>query len=312
MELIRGIINLRVTHSGNVATIGNFDGIHLGHGDLIKRLIKAGETLHMPTLVILFEPQPSEYFGASSPNDRLMRLREKIEIIKSKNINRLLVLKFDQSLAKCTAEDFFRRILMKKLAIKHLIVGHDFKFGKGREGDQDFLRSKCGEFDFDLEIVPPFKLDDTRISSTLIRHSLKNGDLKFAERALGYRYFISGRVCHGHKRGKEWGFPTINLNLNKFKTPLSGIFAVKVEGLSSEKLNGVGYVGSRPIISDPRFVLEVHLFGFSEICYGKRVRVEFVKFIRGDMKFDSFDEMTKQVNLDCKNAMSILAVDKKC
>ena len=312
MELIRGISNLRATHSGNVATIGNFDGIHRGHGDLIKRLIKAGETLGMPTLVILFEPQPSEYFGASSSHDRLMRLREKIEIIKSKNINRLLVLKFDQSLAECTAEEFFHKILMKKLAIKHLIIGHDFKFGKGREGDQEFLQKKCVDFDFDLEIVPPFKLDDTRISSTLIRRSLKNGNLKFAEIALGYRYFISGKVCHGHKRGEDWGFPTINLNLNKFKTPLSGIFAVQVEGLSLEKLNGVGYVGSRPIISDPRFVLEVHLFDFSEVCYGKRVRVEFVEFIRGDMKFDSFDEMSMQVKLDCKNAKSILAVDKKC
>lgn len=312
MELIRGITNLRTAHSGNVATIGNFDGIHRGHSDLIKRLIKAGNTLDMPTLVILFEPQPSEYFGVSSPNDRLMRLREKIEIIKSKNIDRLLVLKFNQSLAKCTAENFFHEVLMNKLGVKHLIIGHDFKFGKGREGDQEFLRRKRTEIDFELEIVPPYKIDDTRISSTLIRRTLKNGDLKFAERALGYRYFISGKVCHGHKRGKEWGFPTINLNLNKFKTPLSGIFAVKVEGLSPEKLNGVGYVGSRPIISDPRFVLEVHLFGFSEICYGKRVRVEFIEFIRGDMKFDSFDEMAKQVNLDCSNAKSILAGDEKC
>lgn len=309
MELIRGITNLRPTHSGNVATIGNFDGIHRGHGDLIKRLIKAGKTLDMPTLVILFEPQPSEYFGASSPNDRLMRLREKIEIIKSKNIDRLLVLKFDQSLAECTADDFFCKILMEKLDIKHLIIGHDFKFGKGREGDQNFLQKKRIQFDFNLEVVPPFKLDGTRISSTLIRRSLKRGDLKFAECALGYRYFIGGKVCHGHKRGKEWGFPTINLNLNKFKTPLSGIFAVKVEGLSFKKLNGVGYVGSRPIIRDPMFVLEVHLFDFHEVCYGKRVKVEFVEFIRSDMKFDSFGEMAKQVKIDCEIARKILTID---
>ena len=159
----------------------------------------------------------------------------------------MLVLKFDQSLAECTADDFFYKILMEKLDIKHFIIGHDFKFGKGREGDQNFFAKKRIQFDFNLEVVPPFKLDGIRISSTLIRRSLKIGDLKFAECALGYRYFIGRKVCHGHKRGKEWGFPTINLNLNKFKTPLSGIFAVKVEGLSFKKLNGVGYVGSRQL-----------------------------------------------------------------
>ena len=157
--------------------------------------------------------------------------------------------------------------------------------------------------------MPPFKLDGTRISSTSIRRSLKRGNLKFAECALGYRYFIGGKVCHGHKRGKEWGFPTINLNLNKFKTPLSGIFAVKVDGLSARKLNGVGYVGSRPIIRDPMFVLEVHLFDFHEVCYGKRVKVEFVEFIRSDMKFDSFGEMAKQVKIDCEMARKILTVE---
>ena len=176
MELIRGITNLRATHRGNVATIGNFDGIHRGHSDLIKRLIKAGNMLDMPTLVILFEPQPSEYFGASSPNDRLMRLREKIEIIKSKNIDRLLVLKFDQSLARCTAENFFHEILINKLGVKHLIIGHDFKFGKDRKGDFNFLVDWGKKKGVDVLKTETFKINDKRVSSTRIREALINND----------------------------------------------------------------------------------------------------------------------------------------
>ena len=307
MELIRGLTNLRETHYGNAATIGNFDGIHLGHSDLIRRLITAGKKLDLPTLVILFEPQPSEYFAGECNSDRLMRLREKIEIIKEKRVSRLLVLKFDDSLAKCSAREFLENILIKQLGIRHLIVGHDFKFGRGREGDQEYLERESLFFDFELEIVPPFKLNDLRISSTLIRGYLKTGKLKLAEKALGYRYFISGKVCHGYKRGMKWGFPTINLNLNNFKTPLSGIFAVEVEGLGQKKIGGVGYVGSRPIISDPQFVLEVHLFNFSENCYGKKVKVEFIEFIRNDIEFKSFDIMAEQVKLDCFEAKKILS-----
>ena len=309
MRLIRNEINIRAEHFGCVATIGNFDGVHLGHMDLIDRLGRLATQYRMPTTVILFEPQPAEFFLKDGLPNRLTRLREKIRLLESCGIDQLLVLKFDDRLAAYSAVEFVDKILIGKLGVKALVVGDDFRFGKGRDGDYSLLSELAESRKFSLERAPAFSVEGERVSSTLVRDRLRDGDIGGAERILGHSYFIEGRVAQGHKRGREWGFPTANINLEKFRTPLSGIFAARVLGLARKKLRAVAYIGSRPIIDDPRFVLEVHLFDFNTDCYGKLIRVEFVERIRDDMNFESFERMAEQIEKDCLAAKRILKND---
>ena len=305
MKLIRHRINIRSKHAGCVATIGNFDGVHLGHLDLIKRLNLQATRLNLPGTVILFEPQPAEFFSKDHLPDRVTRLREKIRLLEYYQVDRVVVLKFDNLLASYTAVEFVDEILVRSLGVKALVVGDDFRFGKGREGDHNLLSELTDSRGFQLERAPAFSVGGQRVSSTIVRDRLKSGDIAGAEEMLGHSYFIEGRVAQGHKKGREWGFPTANINLDKFQIPLSGIFAARVSGLSSKKLDAVAYVGSRPIINDPRYVLEAHIFDFDTDCYSVHITVEFVERIRDDMNFDSFDVMSKQIQKDCLSAKEI-------
>ena len=308
MRLIRGIHNIRPEHHGCVATIGNFDGVHLGHGEIIKRLRKLGEHYGVPTLVILFEPQPAEFFNRGRVPARLSRLREKFHLIEERGVDRLLVLRFSHELAAMPPERFVGDILVGKLGIKALIIGDDFRFGSGRGGDFSLLHELAVRHGFHMEQTSPFLFIGKRISSTYVRELLRQGYFLEATRMLGHPYCIEGRVVHGHKQGREWGFPTANLDLHRVKTPLTGIFAVRVHGLSDKPLPGVGYVGSRPTIEDPRLVFEVHIFDYSGDCYGRYIKVEFVDKIRDDIKFESFAAMAEQIGRDCESARGILAV----
>ena len=309
MILIRDEINMRSEFFGCVATIGNFDGVHLGHKDLIDRLARLSVQYNLPTTVILFEPQPAEFFLKDDLPNRLTRLREKLRLLESYGVDRVLVLKFGTRLAEYSASEFIENILINKLGIKALVVGDDFRFGKGRKGDYRLLLEFSKSRGFFLERAFPFNIDGERVSSTLVRNYLRSGDIENAEKILGHPYFIVGRVVQGYKRGRKWGFPTANINLERFRTPLSGILAARVSGLSKNKLNAVAYIGSRPIIDDPRFVLEVHIFDFNEDCYGEHIKVEFVQRIRGDLHFDGFEEMAKQIEKDCILAKKILRND---
>ena len=306
MRLIRDHKNIRPEDFGCVATIGNFDGVHLGHQDLINRLKLLSEKFDLPTTVILFEPQPAEFFLKDDLPNRLTRVREKIRLLNFYGVSRVLVLKFNEHLAAYSASEFVEDILLKKLGIKALVVGDDFRFGKKREGDYKLLLSYSERKHFVLERAAPFLVEGERVSSTLIRNHLERGNISRAEKILGHTYFIEGRVSRGHQRGREWGFPTANINLDRFRTPLKGILAAKVSGLGKKKLDAVAYIGNRPVIEDPRFVLEVHLFDFEDDCYNKYIRVEFVERIRDDINFTTFDEMAEQVKKDCVVAKGIL------
>ena len=243
-----------------MATIGNFDGVHLGHQAVLDALTHRARGAGLPSLVITFEPQPMEFFCPEQAPARLTRLREKLEAIACCGIDRVLLIRFNAGFAGVDAKAFIREVLVGKLGIHHLYVGDDFRFGKDRAGDFALLRSMGRDHGFGVESLDTVADEGCRISSTRVREALQEGDLAHAERCLGRRYRICGRVGHGHKRGRTIGFPTMNVALLRRSTPLRGVFAVQVLGLADDSLPGVANIGNRPTLSgDHRFLLEVHL-----------------------------------------------------
>ncbi|MGV6825551.1 MAG: bifunctional riboflavin kinase/FAD synthetase [bacterium] len=311
MELIRGLHNLKPGHRGCVATIGNFDGVHLGHQAVFRALREKAAFMGLPSVVILFEPQPIEFFQAGQTPARLTRLRDKLDIIRELGVDRVLLLKFDKKLASLMPADFIEQILVQKLAIEHLYVGDDFQFGKGRAGDFALLQATGRNSGFTVASLETVLEGKERISSTRIRLSLSNGELSTAAECLGRPFTICGRVGHGDKRGRQLNFPTINIDLHRRVTPILGVFAVQVSGLADEPLPGVANVGNRPTFdNDARYLLEVHLLDFEGDVYGEQVKVEFVERIRSEMKFDSLDKLTKRIQMDADIAREVLGVEK--
>ncbi|MES9971191.1 MAG: bifunctional riboflavin kinase/FAD synthetase [Candidatus Thiodiazotropha sp.] len=309
MQLVRGLHNLKPDHHGCVATIGNFDGVHLGHQSVFRHLLEKGAELDLPTTVVTFEPQPREFFQAASAPARLTRLREKLHAIKEAAVQRVVVLEFNKRLAAMPAENFVQELLVKGLGTRFLSVGDDFRFGRGREGDFELLRRMGREYAFEVENMNTYKLDADRVSSTRIRELLTLGDLQGAAQCLGRPYRICGRVIHGHKRGRTIGFPTLNVNMHRMVSPLHGVYAVKVDGLHRPGLPGVANIGNRPMVEgDHRYLLEVHLFNFEGEVYGEHVSVEFVEKLRDEQCFDSFEILRQQIVRDAEQARSILGV----
>ncbi len=298
MELIRGLHNLRPRHRGSVATIGNFDGVHLGHQAVIGRLAERGAELGVPATVITFEPQPLEYFAPDRVPPRLQRFREKMETLRRFAVDRVLVLPFNRRLAEMTAAAFIQRVLVDGLEVRYLVVGDDFRFGRGREGDFAMLEAAGREHGFTVAHLHSFCVDGERVSSTRIRRALEAGDLAAAERLLGRRYCMSGRVAHGDKLGRELGFPTANIHLHRKASPLEGIFAVEVFGLEREPWPAVASLGNRPTVDGTRTVLEVHLFDFDGDLYGRHLQVSFLHKLRDQEKFDSLAALQAQIAAD--------------
>ena len=312
MLLIRGLHNLRAAHRDCVATIGNFDGVHLGHRAVLEALTARARATGLPSLVIIFEPQPMEFFCPDQAPARLTRLREKLEAIGNFGIDRVLLIRFDAHFADVDAQEFVRGILVGKLAIRHLYVGDDFRFGKDRVGDFDLLRTMGREAGFGVESLDTVAEAGDRVSSTRIREALQQGDLAHAERCLGRRYRICGHVAHGNKRGRTIGFPTMNVGLLRRSTPLRGVFAVQVLGLADRPLPGVANIGNRPTLAgDDRFLLEVHLFDFAGEVYGRHVEVDFVEYIREERRFESFEALREQIGRDAERAREIHRLDAR-
>ena len=307
MYLIRGIHNLKVTDRGCVATIGNFDGVHLGHQAVIGQLAKKSAEKGLPTCVISFEPQSAEYFKPQSSPARLTRLREKLVVLTSFSVDKFLCLAFNKSLSELTAEEFIKKILVDGLGIKYLVVGDDFHFGQDRTGNFDLLVKAGEEHGFQVAHTHTFDLEGERVSSTRVRQALEQGDLKQAEKLLGRAYSMSGKVAHGDKRGRTIGFPTANVFLHRKQTPLSGVFAVRMLGVESEPLQGVANIGTRPTVDGSRTLLEVHLFNFDQEIYGRHVQVEFVRKLRDEIRFESFDDLKKQIFIDAQQARECFA-----
>jgi riboflavin kinase/FMN adenylyltransferase len=308
MRLIRGLNHLEPFPDGCVLTIGNFDGLHLGHQQVIDKLADKGRQLNLPTVAMVFEPQPLEYFLADHAPSRLTRLREKAIQFAKSPIDALLVLPFNRKLADYDAEQFISEILVKHLKVKHLVIGDDFHFGKARRGNFAMLQSKGLEFGFSVENSVSFELSGLRISSTLIRDALGDGQLAEAKRMLGRDYSVCGRVAHGDKRGRQLGFPTANIEMLRRNTPMVGVFAVTMSGLDDKTYQGVANLGNRPTFDGgAKAVLETHLFNFSGDIYGRYVEVHFKAKIRDEIRFANFEALQAQIKLDVQAAQQIFA-----
>tara|TARA_R110001583_G_scaffold177418_2_gene332572 strand:- start:75743 stop:76696 length:954 start_codon:yes stop_codon:yes gene_type:complete len=310
-KIIRGFYNLPSSADGRlggcVATIGNFDGIHLGHQAVLNQLAMKGDALGLPVVVITFEPQPNEFFSPDNAPARLSRFREKIEALRSYAIQQLCVLRFNHKLAQMTAQEFIQQLLVTGLNVRYLVVGDDFKFGKDRQGNFALLQQIGKEQGFQVVNMHTFSIENRRVSSTQIRQALEVGDLLLAEKLLGRPYRMSGRVAHGDKRGRTMGFPTANIHLHRRKVPLTGVYAVRLFGIEGEPIEGVANVGIRPTVGADRALLEVHLFDFKRDIYGEHVQVHFLRKIRDEQKFDNLDALIAQINLDCQQARLFFA-----
>lgn len=289
---------MRPEHRGCVLTIGNFDGVHLGHQAVLGQLAESAQRLGLPTTVMLFEPQPSEYFASEAAPPRLTRLREKLIALGRYSVDRVLAVRFNQAFVELTAQQFIEQLLVEQLGVRYLVVGDDFRFGYGREGDFALLAAAGVRYGFQVVRMQTFAIDDRRVSSTRVRGALMAGDLALAESLLGRPFSLHGRVAHGDKRGRQLGFPTANIHLHRRNTPLQGVYAVQMFGLAREPLAGVANIGTRPTVGGTRSLLEVHLLDFSGDIYGSHVRVDFLAKLRDEQRFASLDELKVQIAQD--------------
>jgi riboflavin kinase / FMN adenylyltransferase len=312
MHLIRGLSHLEPFKNGCVLSIGNFDGLHLGHRAVIKKLAERGEVLGLPVVIMTFEPQPLEYFLGDNAPSRLMCLREKVlEFIKLP-VDNLLMVRFNRYFANCDAEQFIDDILINKLNVKHLVIGDDFHFGKARRGNFAMLKEKGALYGFSVEDTGSFQVAGVRISSTLVRDALGAGDLIQAEKLLGHCYSVCGRVAHGEKRGRTIGYPTANIKMFRKNTPVNGVFAVTMTGIDGLELEGVANVGTRPTVDGgSKVVLETYLFDFDKEIYGRYVEVRFKQKIRDEIRFQSLEQLKAQIEKDVAEAKNIFAEIKK-
>jgi len=301
-KIIRGFYNLSSAPTACVATIGNFDGVHLGHQAVLSQLAMKGDTLGLPVVVITFEPQANEFFAPDKAPARLTRFREKVEALRCFSIQQLCVLRFNHKLAEMTADDFIRQLLVDGLNVRYLVVGDDFRFGKDRQGDFALLQQAAKQYDFQVVNMHTFAVDHIRVSSTRIRQALQAGNLLLAEKLLGRPYRMSGRIAHGDKRGRTIGFPTANIHLHRHKVPLNGVYAVQLFGVEGEPIQGVANVGSRPTVGGENALLEVHLFDFDCDIYGEHVQVHFLHKLRNEQKFADLAQLGKQIQQDCQQA----------
>lgn len=309
MRITHGFRSLGTPHA---VTIGNFDGLHLGHQAMLARLRDVARARGLPTCVMSFEPHPREFFAPDQAPARLSSLREKAEYLQQFGIDRLHVFRFDRTFAALPAETFVEQVLEHTLQARYVLVGDDFRYGAKRGGDFTSLQVSGPQFGFDPEFLPTVKVAGERASSTAVRAALAAGDMDHAARLLGRPYSISGRVVHGDKLGRDIGFPTANIQLKHNRPPLMGIFAVEVCGLNGEILPGAASLGKRPTVKSPEAtpVLEVHLLDFDREIYGRRMRIDFLHKLRDEEKYPDLNSLVAQIRLDVDNARYFLAQKK--
>ena len=306
MRVFRGIPEH--ADSATVLTIGNFDGVHLGHQALLKLLTDKARSLGLPAVVLTFEPHPREYFSPADAPARLASLREKLLLLDAAGVDRTYICRFDARLAAQSAQAFIDDTLVRGLAVRHLFIGDDFRFGTRRQGDFAMLEAAGAQHGFTVESMPTLSVAGERVSSSAVREALAADDLAHAARLLGRPYSIAGRVSHGDKLGRQIGFPTANIQMKHRRPALTGVYAVSVEGLADGPVAGVANVGVRPTAtSSGRARLEVHLFDWTRECYGAHIRVHFLHKLRAERKFESFDALRAQIALDADSARQWLA-----
>ena len=305
MELIRGLENLHGRKRCAV-TIGTYDGVHLGHQALLHCLKEHAAKLSLPTVVLTFEPTPREYLAPNAPPARLTSLRERWRILEGMDLDALLLLRFGESLRNLSGE-VFASLLARDIGAQAVVVGHDFRFGCNGEATAPMLVEAGKRLGFAVDVVPPVTLDGARVSSSGVREALDRSDFALAARWLGRPYSMRGRVVHGQRLGRDLGFPTANLRIERRRTPLKGIFAVRVHGFEATPLRGVASLGTRPTVGGVQTLLEVHVFDFSADLYGREIEVEFVAKLRDEENYPTLEALVAQIHRDVAEARRILS-----
>ncbi len=282
--------------------IGNFDGVHRGHGALLERLCDVARESRLPPTILTFEPHPREFFSPASAPARLSTLREKLELLADAGVEQAMVCRFNKAFAALSADQFIEQVLIGGLRARHLIIGDDFRFGKGRAGDFALLQAAGRQFGFSVEAMGSVTVDGERVSSSGVRAALAAGDMEHAARLLGRPYIIDGKVTQGQQLGRQWGFPTANIRIKHNPLPMAGVFAVEVGGLGDMPLPGVANLGIRPTVGGTRPLLEVHLFDFDRDIYGAHISVRFVHKLRNEQRFPNFDALKAQIADDAATA----------
>ncbi len=311
MTFIRDLQSLQSFNQRSVVTIGSFDGVHLGHQAILNQVKAVAAELGLPSVVMTFEPQPQEFFSGERAPARLMRLREKVDALFKFGVDQVLCLQFNRELRNLTAAEFVRSVLVDGLGTRHLIVGDDFRFGCDRSGDFKMLSEMGETYDFAVQDTETLEVDGQRVSSTLVRQILEQGNFERASQLLGKPFTITGRVVYGQQLGRELGFPTANVQLNRYSAPLSGVYAVLVN-IDGAVYQGAANVGLRPTVGDLlKPILEVHLLDFEADLYGRRIEVEFVTKIRDEEKFTSLDKLIESIQRDVKQIRAWFAGDSE-
>ena len=310
MEFIRGLQGLRAEHRGAAITIGSFDGIHLGHGALIASTCGLAKQFAKPAMMLTFEPLPREYLAAQDPPARLTDFRERWRVLERSDLHQVCVLRFDEKLRSLTGEQFVQ-LLTERFAASAVVVGQDFRFGRGGAGSVALLRAAADAGKFALELVPSVCIDDVRVSSSGVRAALAAADFARARDLLGRPYSMYGRVVRGEQLGRRLGYPTANIRMHRRKLPFTGICAVRVRGIEGEHTHtphaGVASLGFRPTVNGTEPLLEAHVFEYSGSLYGRELEVEFVAKIRDEEKFANLDDLVRKMHEDAAEARRILS-----
>jgi len=302
IKIIRGLNNIREKHAGAVVTIGNFDGVHIGHQMILRRVNQEAKRLKTQSMLICFEPQPREFFDVYKAPARLTRFREKVELLAQQGISQVLCLKFNEEVRKMSSNRF-TSLLVDHLKVRALFVGDDFKFGNDRQGDFSSLKEAGSKNNFPVHNMYTLDFQAERVSSTRIRDSLAVGEFQLAEKLLGHPFSISGKVIYGRQLGRTIGIPTANIQLHRYVAPISGVFACNVF-IGEELFFGVANVGVRPTVDDANLtpILEVHLLNFNRMIYGESVKVVFLKKLRDEKKYEDLSALKSAINQDVRNA----------
>jgi riboflavin kinase / FMN adenylyltransferase len=308
MQLIRGWHNLKTLDKRSVVTIGNFDGVHLGHQSLLADVKLRAKSLNALSVVVVFEPHPIEFFTGVKAPARLMKLREKLLALQQHQVDVVVCLRFNQSLSSMLAETFVMDLLVDTLRASAVVVGDDFRFGAKRQGDVALLKRMGQQHDFGVDEMSTCLQEGERISSTRVRVALDSSDIALAEKLLGHHYTLVGKVVHGDKIGREIGYPTANLYLHRTKVAMTGVFAVRVKiNKESGWLDGVANLGTRPVVNGTRILLEVYLFDFNRKIYGHTLQVQLLHKIRDELPLENLHQLKQAIDADVVAAKRWLA-----
>lgn len=302
MEIINGLHNLRSRHRGCVLTIGNFDGVHRGHRQLIDALCEKAKAMGVPSMLMTFEPQPREFFAGTKLPARLTRFREKVYLLDQTPLDRLLCLPFNERTANIEADWFAKDFVVDQVGAKHLVIGDDFRFGRGREGNFALFERYGQIHGYSVSAMSTLLQGEARISSTLIRETLAAGDFTAATNLLGHEYFIMGRVVYGRQLGRQLNVPTANIRLQRYRAALEGVYCATVEGIAGAVRHGIANIGVRPTVDGKEPLLEVHVFDYTGNLYGDLIKVTFKQKLREEQAFDSIDALKTQINQDIEQA----------